>query len=192
MTAPSERTRDRLIEAAVRCFDDHGIDRVSLDEVATAAGVHRTTLHRQFPGGRDELVVAVANAEAQRLASRMLQLIADAPTCIDAFVDAFAFAVIEGRRSKVVAVLLSERDARSVLLGPAAVELRATATEIWKALRDRPDASPGPGRSWLATDRVIDHLFRVLLSLVSDPGPVQTRAQIKKYLRDLVVPAMLG
>jgi len=31
MTGPSDATRLRLIDAAVRCFDAHGIDRVSLD-----------------------------------------------------------------------------------------------------------------------------------------------------------------
>jgi len=137
------------------------------------------------------LVIAVANAEAERLASHMLQLIADAPSAPDAVVDALTYATVEGRRSKVVAVLLSERDARSMLLGPAAVELRDTASVIWKAIRDRPDAAPAGASRWPPTDRIVDHLFRVLLSLVSDPGPIDTAAQVKVYVREFVVPGLL-
>jgi AcrR family transcriptional regulator len=49
-----DRTRARLVTAAAECFASHGFARVSLEEIATTAGVHRTTLHRHFPGGRDE------------------------------------------------------------------------------------------------------------------------------------------
>lgn len=191
VTATEDRTRARLVAAAADCFASHGIARVSLEEVATAAGVHRTTLHRHFPGGRDELVVAVLDAEAAQMAAEMFRRIDAAATATDALIDATAFAVMEGRRSQVVAVLLGEPGARVVLIDAAPGQLRSTAVAVWERIVARDDAalrSPRPP----SASRVVDHLFRVILSLVEQPGDLRTEAKVRSYLADFVAPSLLA
>ncbi len=58
--------RELIVESAAAKFAEFGIDRVSLDEIAQAAHVHRSTLDRHFPEGRDALVVATLDHEAER------------------------------------------------------------------------------------------------------------------------------
>lgn len=53
-----EQNRERILEAAFDLFRAHPYDEVSLDAVATSAGVSRQTVHRQF-GSKDDLMVAV-------------------------------------------------------------------------------------------------------------------------------------
>lgn len=192
MTAvPTEdRTRSRLVAAAADCFADHGMSRVSLEEVAVAAGVHRTTLHRHFPGGRDELVVAVLDREAELMISGMATRIEAAPSAFEALVDAATFAVMEGRRSKVVAALLGEPSARVVVMAAAADRLRSTAVKSWALIAGRADARPRSQRPPSGA-RVVDHLFRVLLSLVEQPGDIRTEAQVRTYLAEFVAPSLL-
>jgi TetR/AcrR family transcriptional repressor of lmrAB and yxaGH operons len=185
-----DRTRARLVAAAADRFASHGFSRVSLEEVSTAAGVHRTTLHRHFPGGRDELVVAVLDREAGLMAAGMVERIESATTAFDALVDAATFAVMEGRRSQVVAALLGEPAARLVLMESAAEQLRATATGVWSLILARPGARLRAARPPSAA-RVVDHLFRIILSLVEQPGEITTEAKVRSYMTQFVAPALL-
>ncbi len=190
MVTTEDRTRARLVAAAADRFASHGFSRVSLEEVSTAAGVHRTTLHRHFPGGRDELVLAVLDREAALMAEGMSERIEAADSAFDALVDSATFAVMEGRRSRVVAALLGEPAARLVLLGSAAAQLRTTATGVWSLILERPDARQRAARPPSAT-RVVDHLFRVILTLVEQPMQIDTEARVRSYFADFVAPALL-
>jgi len=43
-----EETRQRLVDAAFSLFEEHGFDNVTVDQIATAAGVSRRTFFRHF------------------------------------------------------------------------------------------------------------------------------------------------
>lgn len=188
--AAPDPTRQRIVAAAATCFADHGASRVSLDEVATVAGVHRTTLHRHLPGGREELMLAVLEHEADALVARLLNLVASASSATAAFVEVAAHVVVEGRTNRVVAPLLTESATREAVLGPAAAQLRATAVTVWDAIVTR-HRSAGGAVVRLDAERVVDHLFRLVVSLVDEPGAVVDPDQIRAYFRDLVAPALL-
>ena len=55
---------DAVLDAAARCIDRKGLDNTSLEEVATEAGVSRTTLYRRY-GSRESLFKALLLARAQ-------------------------------------------------------------------------------------------------------------------------------
>ena len=48
-----------MLNAAVRCCERWGMDRVTVDDIAAEAGVSRATLYRLFPGGKDVLFEAM-------------------------------------------------------------------------------------------------------------------------------------
>lgn len=73
MRADTLRNRESLIAAARRVFEDEGID-APLENVAVAAGLSRTSLHRAF-ASRGELLAAIwasdvaeTEADAERFA----------------------------------------------------------------------------------------------------------------------------
>ena len=49
----------RVLDAARRCVDRWGLGKLTIDDVATEAGVSRATLYRLFPGGMDVLFDAL-------------------------------------------------------------------------------------------------------------------------------------
>ncbi|MDN8549726.1 helix-turn-helix domain-containing protein [Microbacterium sp. NM3R9] len=57
MTDASRTAGDAVVAAAVALFDERGYDQTSVDDIARAAGVSRSTFFRQY-GGKDDVVFA--------------------------------------------------------------------------------------------------------------------------------------
>jgi AcrR family transcriptional regulator len=56
----------RILEATLSCIADGGLARLTVDDVARAAGCGRATVYRVFPGGKEQVVLAAANVEVER------------------------------------------------------------------------------------------------------------------------------
>ncbi len=72
-------TRERVLEAALRCIDGEGLAATSVEDVARAAGVSRATIYRHFPGGREQLVSETVTWEVGRFFARVEQMAAGEP-----------------------------------------------------------------------------------------------------------------
>jgi AcrR family transcriptional regulator len=70
--ADAARNRARILEAARTLFAERGVDAVSLEEVATAAGVGKATLFRRF-GDRGALFVALLDEHERELQDAVLR-----------------------------------------------------------------------------------------------------------------------
>jgi AcrR family transcriptional regulator len=75
----AEPTRLRIIVAAYACIARDGIAATTLEAAAQEAGVARATVYRHFPGGRDELLEAVAGWEVERFFASVRHDIGHAP-----------------------------------------------------------------------------------------------------------------
>lgn len=69
--ADAARNRRRILDAAERLFDELGVDAVSLDAVATAAGVGKGTVFRRF-GDKSGLAVALLDERERELQQAIL------------------------------------------------------------------------------------------------------------------------
>ncbi len=56
---------ERIIDAALQQFEDVGIRRTTVEDIARRAGVERVTVYRRV-GAKDDVVQAVVGREAQR------------------------------------------------------------------------------------------------------------------------------
>lgn len=74
-----EGTRVRVLEAARRCFEQWGLEKTSLEDVAGAAGLSRATLYRHFPGGRDQIVSETVTWEVGNFLTRIGTAVEDQP-----------------------------------------------------------------------------------------------------------------
>ena len=69
--ADAARNRRRVLDAAAALFGEHGVEGISMDAVARAAGVGKGTLFRRF-GDRQGLLVALLDAAERRLQDDLL------------------------------------------------------------------------------------------------------------------------
>ena len=69
--ADAARNRRRVLAAAAELFAAHGVGNVTMDDVATRAGVGKGTLYRRF-GDRSGLAAALLDERERELQSRIL------------------------------------------------------------------------------------------------------------------------
>jgi AcrR family transcriptional regulator len=72
------RTRERILEGAVRAVARYGLAKLAMSDVSEIAGVSRGTLYRYFPN-RDVLLDAVTVEESRRFFERVLDAVQAEP-----------------------------------------------------------------------------------------------------------------
>jgi len=65
-------TREAVVAAAIELFAERGYDATSVDQIARAAGVSRSTFFRQF-GGKEDVVFADHEVLLQRLQAELAE-----------------------------------------------------------------------------------------------------------------------
>lgn len=188
-TAVEPSTTERIVAAAAECFAERGVDSTSLEQVAERAQVHRATLHRHLPGGRDELVAAVVQREAEWMGTAVMEALAVAPTARTGLTDALTVAVVTARQNQVIAALIPAPGARDAVFGPGAARLVRVTREAWQVAAAVARREGEPLRTDLDPDRVVGHLIRVLVSLVTEPAGLETEDEVRTYIADMVTPA---
>ncbi|MEV0830142.1 TetR/AcrR family transcriptional regulator [Nonomuraea rubra] len=66
-TAKGAATKARIVAGAARAVLELGVMDTTLDDVRRRAGASKSQLFHYFPGGKDELLTAVARYEADRV-----------------------------------------------------------------------------------------------------------------------------
>ncbi|SDH52939.1 TetR/AcrR family transcriptional regulator [Nonomuraea jiangxiensis] len=66
-TRKGAATRQRIIEGAAAHIREHGVAATTLDDVLARTSTSKSQLFHYFPGGREELLLAVARFEADRV-----------------------------------------------------------------------------------------------------------------------------
>ena len=61
-----------MLAATKRCCERWGMDKVTIDDIATASGVSRATIYRLFPGGKDVVYEAVRAHETAAFFAELL------------------------------------------------------------------------------------------------------------------------
>lgn len=67
LTKKGAATRQRIIEAAATEIRERGVNNVTLDDIGRRSGTGKSQLFHYFPEGREQLLLAVAQREADRV-----------------------------------------------------------------------------------------------------------------------------
>jgi AcrR family transcriptional regulator len=182
------QSREKVIDAALELFSANGIRGTSLEQVAERAGVHRVTLHRALPGGRDELVAEVLTRRALEALTASLPSIDEPGGTAEVLVDAFTSFVMLGRSDPLLheglcseaGPLMTDPDRLAALLDVAAEwRSRLTGPAVADDLEFPHDQR-----------RVTDFWVRIVLTLVREPGIVADEDDVRNFIADFAIPAV--
>ncbi len=181
--------RRRLLSATRQCLADDGVKGAGIADVARAVGVTRQTVYRYFATTEELLNAAALDAVTELFddvaAHLRAYLDATGGDAGDAVVEVLAYVyehlrgdhalnrlLTPGRLSAAVTELTAPS---SILLGRS---LLSRFPVDWDALG-------------LDQAELVEHLLRVLQSLVLDPGPpVRSGTELRAYLQRWVAPAL--
>lgn len=168
--------RERILAAAVRCVQKHGVEATTMLLIADEAGVSRPTLYAYF-ANREEIVQQAAEAAVLVIVERMDAHVRTFDTAADRAVEALLFCVREIRSSPAMEVFFVPG---KVKLGPL------TAEELWFARKALTPAAEADGAAGDLMERLEDaaELFaRVLVSwLMREPATPRTELEDRAFL----------
>ncbi len=184
-----DQSTEAILDAALVEFDQHGIRRVALDDVARRAGVSRTTIYRRF-ANKDDLVSAVMDRENLRLFADIADELKTARPQSNYYVEAFTQAILRTRRHRVLNRMVLDEPALTLEL--ARRHYAAAVQRIEAALKVifPPGFSERIGPQ--AVHELADNIWRYALMamLLPSPVPLETADDIRAFATKHFLPSL--
>jgi AcrR family transcriptional regulator len=190
LTAPAstDDARERILAAAERCIDRHGIRKTTMDDVASEVGLSRPSVYRYF-ADRDDLLIELITRHARALLDRARKSIARQSSLPDQIVETVLYTAEHARRDPLTRHVI---DPDGTSLGRRMIASGTTEmmrAEMWDPILDTALANnelpPGLPRSevhlWLG-----DVTLMVMRGLEDGEGDVR---RYRSILRRFVSPA---
>jgi AcrR family transcriptional regulator len=183
--------RERILAAAERCIDRHGIRKTTMDDIACEVGLSRPSVYRHF-ADRDDLLIQLISRHGRALVERARKSIPQQGALADQIVEGLLYIADHGRRDPLTRYVLdpgSTSLGRQMIASGTSDMLRA---ELWDSYLDAALANnelpAGVTRSDIYT--WIGNVGKTLMRGLEDGD-----ADIERYrsiLRRFVAPAFAG
>ena len=191
MTAAARTThsRDEIVRKLFDLFRHRGFEGAALSDISEATGLGRSSLYHHFPGGKDEMVAAVADfAHGQIKANILAPLAGDGPLAsrVDAMLQTTSAMYDCGREPCLVASLMVSPGLAPDSAGKVQAILNDWITALAAALEGT--GIPAAEAKRRATAAIIDIQGALLVARASGDTGVFTEA-METARRDLLAPA---
>jgi AcrR family transcriptional regulator len=184
----TDDARERILAAAERCIDRHGIRKTTMDDVACEVGLSRPSVYRYF-ADRDDLLIELITRHARALLERTRKSVSRQSSLPDQIVETVLYTAEHARRDPLTRHVI---DPDGTSLGRrmnASGTTEMMRAEMWDPVLDTGVANnelpPGLPRSdihlWLGNITVM-----VMRGLEDGDGDVR---RYRSILRRFVVPA---
>jgi AcrR family transcriptional regulator len=190
LAAPTstDDARERILAAAERCIDRHGIRKTTMDDVACEVGLSRPSVYRYF-ADRDDLLIELITRHARALLVRARKSISRQSSFLDQIVETVLYTAEHARRDPLTRHCV---DPDGTSLGKRMIASGTTEiirAEMWDPVLDAAVANnelpPGLPRSDI-------HLWLGNVTLMVMRGLEDGDGDVRRYrsiLRRFVVPA---
>jgi TetR/AcrR family transcriptional regulator, repressor for uid operon len=186
----SDEAGERIVEAALACFVELGIRRTSMDDIARAAGVGRTTVFRRFDS-KDRLVQIVLLRVVGQATKRVRAVFQGARDLETGLTEALVASVKELRDHPLFAkVLRIEPESFLRMLTTDGVSVIAV---VRGSIADWLGSSGGGPLSDGDADKVAEGIIRLGVSLILTPEgliPIDDDEGLRAYFARYVVPGI--
>jgi AcrR family transcriptional regulator len=181
MSTEIEETRERIMQAAVRCAEASSVGGFSLEDVAASAGVSRTTIYRYFPDGRTQLVQETATWEIARFWARLAEAVEHLPTLEEQLVAGLVIGRKLIQKSQLLENMLdSEMLELVVAVQPSEPLVHGVIRDYMRDLLIKEQAA-GRLRPGMTPELGADYLMRMTLSWMASPTGLDLSDQVATH-----------
>lgn len=93
LTPKASSSYERIVRASYLCFERHGIERTSIEDIAREAGVTRPTVYRYFKGGKIDIVDMISSEESRKIHAEVRKRLVRGKTFEELLVEALVLVV---------------------------------------------------------------------------------------------------
>lgn len=183
-------TQQKIIDAAYRCFDQYGIRKTTIDDIASSAGVARPTFYTYFDG-KDDVVDYIRRAESLKANQEIRQRMKKHKSFEDALTECFMITAAVAGHNPYVRALIDDIDLVSKSAAPYSPAHRVN-LERWGPLLSGA-SSRGELNSDLSPDEIVSWLTlsQVLMLTKIDADPVSDD-ELRRFIRLFIVKPLLS
>jgi AcrR family transcriptional regulator len=187
----TDDARERILAAAERCIDRHGIRKTTMDDVASEVGLSRPSVYRYF-ADRDDLLIELITRHARALLVRARKSVSRQSSLPDQIVETVLYTADHARRDPLTRHVL-DPDGTSLgkrMVASGASERRRA--EMWDPILD---AAVANNELPVGLPRSDIHLWLGDVTKLVMRGLEDGEGDIRRYrsvLRRFVVPAFAG
>lgn len=182
--------RGRLLDAAEKCFEQYGIMKTTVEDIARRAHVSRATVYRYFDG-RDALVLGVLLRDTDRHLSRIRTRIERQATLGEAIVEFVDVTARAARRDASLGMLFTGEAAQLTggIIAGASVALFERVAAFFRPLFVRWSAEVRQGTDVADAS---EWIVRALLSILTVEGPKRRSSEAQRaFIERHLVPAIV-
>jgi AcrR family transcriptional regulator len=131
---PDDVVADRILDAAAAVLAARGLRRCTVEDIAEAGGVGRTTVYRRFDG-RDAIVQAVLAREVRRTFAAVNASVAGVAGVEDKLVEGMLTAIRAFHRSPLLGLVRTEPDLLALVTthaGPLTALAVDVLVDLWR------------------------------------------------------------
>ena len=183
----AKESKQEIIAAAARCFEQYGPQRTSMDDIAEAAGISRKTLYRVFDD-RPKLIQAILQWRWATIAKEMQSRIAKATCFKEALLEGSVTAVTAARNDKLANDIIHKATDHTLeqFLIRGNERIYKANQAIWLAAIEA-GRQEGVVKTNLSDDRIIEIIASIhALVVMRDDSPAKQR----EFLKDVLLPAI--
>lgn len=188
----AQEARERILDAASRCFDRIGVPKTTVVDVAREAKVTRTTLYRYFES-REAIVVGVMLRETHYFRERLLEALSGIDDVGEFIVEGILFCLREAPK-RPLHIYLSGGEASNLMgrLFLSSEQLFEIGIELLQPLFE-PAREKGLLRDGIELSTLLEWASRITLSYLTTPSSrVADEAEMRQLLRRLLLPAVMA
>jgi AcrR family transcriptional regulator len=190
--ADAQEARERILDAASRCFDRIGVPKTTVVDVAREAKITRTTLYRYFEN-REAIVVGVMLRETHYFRERLLEALSGIDDVGEFIVEGILFCLREAPKRPLH--IYSSGGEASNLMGRlflSSEQLFEIGIELLQPLFE-PAREKGLLRDGIEISTLLEWASRITLSYLTTPSSrIADEAEMRRLLRRLLLPAVMA
>lgn len=177
-----------IIDAAVRCFEQYGPQRTSMDDIAEAVGISRKTLYRVFDG-RPKLIQAVLECRWGNNIEKIKQRIDKTTNFKEALLEGSITAISAAQEDKLandIILKATDHTLEQFLIRGNKRTYKAI-IDLWQAPIDA-GRKEGIVKPNLSDARIIEIISNILTLLIMRADKEENTQ--REFLKDVLLPAI--
>jgi AcrR family transcriptional regulator len=190
-SATTDDARERILAAAERCIDRHGIRKTTMDDIASEVGLSRPSVYRYF-ADRDDLLIELNIRHARALLNRAHKSMSRQSNFPDQIIEGILYMADQARRDPLTRFVI---DPDGTSLGQRMITSGTSAMLRAEFLDPYLDAAVANDELPRGLSRADYYLWLGDLTKMVMRGVDDGVADLKRYrsiLRRFVVPALAG